>query len=273
MSNPVDRRFAIIGAGNVGRILLDRLTASGVPAENLAVCDSDSGRATAVAGKFGVRQASLSDEAIYSAEVILIAPPPKSVPEVLWSLAGRLTPGQLVISFAAIVPLERLEAMLPDGIAVVRIMPNAPSMIGQGMNPVAYGTFVSSEHRSLVAALLNSLGESLEVDDEQMNWCVGLTGAAMRSLLPVLEGMAQAGVEAGIEPDDARRMAARVMLGTAALVLQTGRSFEELKALTPMDMVDEAALSALFLEAARAVKEKMDRAQNKLWQTELGRTS
>ena len=272
--NELDQKhLAVIGAGNIGRILLGRLRAAGVDGDLMVVCDADPARSQEASEQFGVREAALTDETVCFADVILIATPPKTVPDVLCSLAGRLSPGQLVVSFAAIVPLDRLEAMLPEGVAVVRIMPNAPSLIGLGMNPVAYGTFVSPEHRFLAAELLKILGETLEVGDEQMNWCVGLTGAAMRSLLPVLEGMTQASVEAGIEAGDARWLAARVMLGTAALALQTDLSFEELKALTPMEMVDEAELSSLFLEAMRAVKEKMDRAQSKLLEAELDRTS
>jgi pyrroline-5-carboxylate reductase len=86
----------------------------------------------------------------------------------------------------------------------------------------------------------------------------------MRSVLPVLEGMTQAGLEAGLAAAEARRVAAQVMLGTAALVLETGLSFEEIKALTPMQTVDETRLSQLFLEAAQGAKAKVDRLQQKL---------
>jgi pyrroline-5-carboxylate reductase len=141
------------------------------------------------------------------------------------------------------------------------------------MNPVAYGQRVTPEGRALAEAILAFLGETIEVGDELMNWCVGLSGAAMRSLMPALEGMTQAGVEASLPEKDARRVAAQVMLGTAALALQTDLSFDEIKALTPMQTVDEAMLFKLFLEAARAVREKMAGAQSKIWQAEMSRIS
>ncbi len=132
------------------------------------------------------------------------------------------------------------------------------------MNPVAYGRRVSPEGRALVEAILGCLGESIEVSDNLINWCVGLSGAAMRSLLPALEGMTQAGVEAGFSQANARRIAAQVMLGTAALALQTDLSFDEIKALTPMETVDEIALARIFADAARAAKEKVDHLQQRL---------
>jgi len=87
----------------------------------------------------------------------------------------------------------------------------------------------------------------------------------MRSVLPVLEGMTRAGVEAGFSDADSRRMAAQVMLGAAALALKIDLTFEQIKALTPMETVDEAALEQLFFNAAQAAQEKITSAQRKLW--------
>jgi pyrroline-5-carboxylate reductase len=141
---------------------------------------------------------------------VAIATSPGSVADVVKALTGAMQPGQIVVSFAA-VPVSRLEALVPAGVSVVRIMPNAPSMVGQGMNPIVYGASATPDARILVEAVLAALGDSVEVADEQVNWCVGLSGAAMRSLVPVLEGMAQAGIEAGLSENDARRIAAQVI--------------------------------------------------------------
>jgi pyrroline-5-carboxylate reductase len=137
---------------------------------------------------------------------------------------------------------------------------------------VAYGASVAPEARELVEAILAALGETLVVRDEHMNWCVGLTGAAMRSLIPALEGMTRAGAEAeaGFSAADSRRIAAQVMLGTAALALKTDLTFDQIKALTPMETVDEAALAQLFFDAAQAAQEKITLAQRKLWPEPTG---
>lgn len=259
-----NRYFAIIGAGNIGRILIQRLLNKGVPADHIAICDSELSRREAAAAEFGVRSAALTDEMICSVSVLLLATPPKAVFDVLQTLRGQLHLGQLIISFAAAIPLKSLEERVPQGIPIVRVMPNAPSLVGRGMNPVVYGRSVTPEAQALVEAVLATLGETIVVDDEQMNWCVGLTGAAMRSILPVLEGMVQAGSEAGFPTSEARQIAGQVLLGTASLVLQTDLSFEELKALTPMETVDEPMLAQLFHNAACAAKEKVDQAQHKL---------
>lgn len=266
MSILLEKQFAVIGAGNIGRILLARLRHAGVPETNMVVCDSDAERASAVAERYGVRAATLHEEVVCQADVWLVSTSPGSVADVVKALAGTMQPGQIVVSFAAAVPVSRLEALVPTGVSVVRIMPNAPSLVGQGMNPVVYGVSATPNARSLAEAVLATLGDSVEVTDEQVNWCVGLSGAAMRSLVPVLEGMAQAGVEAGLSESDARRIAAQVMLGTAAIALETDLSWEEIKGLTPMQTVDEPAVAQLFVNAASGAKAKIDGLQRKLWE-------
>ncbi len=264
MNKLSDSHFTVVGAGNIGGILLQRLAAAGVAADHLAVCDADPSRGQAAAQRFGVRFLSLGDADACTADAILLASPPATVLDVLASIAGRLRPGQVVISFAAAVALARLEALVPSGVAVARVMPSAPSLVGQGMNPVAYGRAVAPEQRALVESLLAALGDWVEVSDEQMNWCVGLAGAAMRSLLPALEGMTQAGVEAGLTAEAARRVAAQIMLGTASLALHTSLPFDEIKRLTPMQTVDEAAVAELFRMAAAQARDKIDQVQRKL---------
>ena len=257
-----EKHWAIIGTGNIGKLLLKRLLSSGVRPDHLVIYDSDPLRIETVVKESGVRASSLTEEAFQSVDVILIATPPKAVKSLLSNISGWLNPHQLIISFANAVPLKRLEALIPPDVAVIRVVPNVPSLIGEGLNPVVYGNRITHEAKVLVEELLGILGKTISVRDDQMNWLVGLTGASMRSVLPVLEGLIKAGTEAGLTPEQARDTAARVMLGTASLVLQTGLTFDELKAMTPLVTVDEDMLTNMIFNAARTAKEKMDTIQS-----------
>jgi pyrroline-5-carboxylate reductase len=259
-----DHRLAIVGVGNVGRILLARLMTSGVPPERLVICDADPTRAASAAKDWPVKIATLTDPEVCSAEVVLLAVPPKAVPDVLRKLTVRLHPGQLVVSFAATVPLSLLESLVPVGVSVARVMPNAPSLVGQGMNPVVYSDLMDPSWEEVIEAILATLGDWIEVDDGQMNWCVGLTGATMRTILPASEGLVRAAEMAGFPPQDARRLAAQALRGTAALLSETALPLEDIKNLTPMETVDEAALSQLIFEATRGAKERVDRLEMKI---------
>jgi pyrroline-5-carboxylate reductase len=259
-----EKHFVLIGAGNIGCILLERLLVVGVPPKQLAVCDIDPERTSLVIERFGARPIELNEDDIYEADVLLIVTPPKTVAGIVDEISNWLRAGQLVISFVAAVPMKKLETALPKDVCVARVMPNAPSLIGEGMNPVVFGSSMMPDSREMVMEYLAILGESVEVHDEQMNWCVGLTGAAMASLVPGLEGMTRAGMEAGLPEEDSRRTAAQVMLGTASLALRTNLSFAEIKALTPMQTVDEEMVRLIFLDAALGVKEKMERLEKKI---------
>ncbi len=249
-----DKRLAIIGVGVIGRILIQRLRAAGLRNNQIMVCDADPQRGARVQRELGVKVCPLTD-ACCRADIWLISTPPKAVIPTLETLSPRLGEGQIVISFAAGVSMARLEKIIPESVAAARIMPNALSLIGRGVNPVAYGRDCTLDVRVQVQALLNTLGDSIVIEDDQMDWAVGLTGASMRWLLPVLEGMTQAGVDAGLSPTDARWVAAKMMAGVAALALETDMSFEEMKALTSVNTADEEAIARIFREAAHRARD------------------
>jgi pyrroline-5-carboxylate reductase len=253
--------YFILGMGNIGKILVKRLVDVGVPGRQIMINDPDPSRMKEAATQFEVRRVEQMDAQIGSADVIILATPPKAVVEILRSTAMQLRPGQLIISMAAAVPLTCMRSVVRQDVSLVRILPNPPSLLGKGMNPVAFEASATLEVRGFTQSLLNILGKTIEVQDEQMTWCVGLSGAAMRTVLPVLEGMTQAGVEAGLSLAEARRVAAQIMAGTAALALETDLPLEQIRTLTPMQTLDEKMVSDLFLDTARNTRQKVETTQ------------
>ncbi len=253
----IDQRLALIGVGVIGSIILRRLDELGFPQDQLILCDPDPERGARLQREFGLKTCPLADECC-RADIWLIATPPRAVLPTLRQLGDHLLPGHLVISFAASVPIARLEAALPEGVAVARIMPNALSLIGRGVNPVAYGQGRSLMVMAQVQAILNALGDSIVIEDEQMDWAVGLTGASMRWLAPVLQGMTDAGLDAGLSAADARWLAARMLAGVAALAQETDLSYEEMLALTSLQVVDEEEIRLIFYQAAHRARERAE---------------
>jgi pyrroline-5-carboxylate reductase len=256
--------FFIIGMGNIGSILVQRLVEIGISTNQIMVADTDDLRVSKIVNQFGVIPSNLAHPKIKLADVIVLATPPKTIVDLLNSLSENLEANQMVISMAAAVSLERIRSVVRQDVPVVRILPNPPSLLGKGMNPVAFELSAAPEIKDFTFSLLEVLGDTIEVQDEQMTWCVGLTGAAMRSVLPVLEGMTQAGVEAGLSLAESRRVAAKIMAGTAAMAIETDLPLDQIRTLTPMQTLDEKMISDLFQATARNTKEKVDATQAKL---------
>jgi pyrroline-5-carboxylate reductase len=250
------KSITIIGLGRIGLVIGQRLAANQYQVRGYDTRPE----ALEEAHRLGIETTASAAEAVLGADTVLLALPPAAVQSVVSDIRQVLQQRQIILSLAGAVPLSYIEGLAGEGIAVMRIMPNTPSLIGQGMNPVCYGKYVSGQAKEAVDELLTVLGDSVVVADEQMNWCTGLTGAAPRYVFAVIEALAEAGVEAGLDRAKAVRMAAQVVAGSGLAVLQSGLDIEELKALTPLQPLDEDAAIPLFREAVETARTKMDEA-------------
>ncbi len=247
---------AVIGLGRIGLVVGKRLLAA-----DYSVRGSDvSAEAQERASQAGVDVRSTAKEVAAGANMILLALPPAAVTPVLSEIQDSVRAEQVIVSLVGAVPLDYIQELAGPNAQVARIMPNTPSLIGQGMNPVCYGRQVSAQGREQVQELLAALGETALVTDDRMNLCTGLTGAAPRYIFAVIEALAEAAVAGGVDQEDAIRMAAQVTAGSALAVLQSGLGLDELKALTPLQPLNEEASKPLFRQAVETAQKKMDAA-------------
>jgi len=247
---------AVIGLGRIGLVVGRRLLAA-----NYGVRGSDTSEdARERASQAGIAVGSTAKEVAAGANLILLALPPAAVTPVLSEIRESLQAEQVIVSLVGAVPLDYIQELAGPTAQVARIMPNTPSLVGQGMNPVCFGKQMSALGREQVRDLLVVWGETTEVADEQMNLCTGLTGAAPRYIFAVIEALAEAAVAGGLSWEAGIRMATQVTAGSALAVLQSGLTLDELKALTPLQPLDEEASKPLFRQAVETAEKKMDAA-------------
>jgi pyrroline-5-carboxylate reductase len=129
---------AILGAGVMGETLLSGLIRSGRSADDLIVTARRPDRADELARRYGVRAMSNTDAA-EAADTLVLVVKPQDMGGLVEEIRGHVSPGNLVVSLAAGIPTQLLESRLPDGVAVVRVMPNTPALVDQGMAAVSPG--------------------------------------------------------------------------------------------------------------------------------------
>jgi pyrroline-5-carboxylate reductase len=153
---------------------------------------------------------------------VLIAVKPQDIDALLDATAPHLRPGQLVVSVAAGVPTARLEAHLPDGVAVVRAMPNTPALVDEGMAAISPGTHCDDDHLLIAESLLSTTGRVVRVPEKQQDAVTAISGSGPAYLFFVVEAMIEAGVHLGLPRSTATELVVQTVVGSAKLLRETG---------------------------------------------------
>ncbi len=255
-------RIAIVGAGTMGRAILQGLLEDGDRhGLDVSVVTRRPEHALEIAERFGVRATSDTSEGVRGADLVLICLKPKNVLALCRSLRDALGAEACVASIAAGVRLADLAATLPDGQPLVRVMPNTPCLVGAGMTAISPGPTARPEQVDAVRGVFATLGRVLVLDEEYMDAVTGLSGSGPAFVYVIIEALAEGGVMTGLPRDTATELAAQTVMGAARMVLDTARHPAALKdaVTTPAGCTISALLTLedgrLRSVLARAVEE------------------
>ncbi len=216
-------RIAILGTGKIGESLLGGLLASGlVTPREVVVTARHQDRLDNLRGRFGVEGTLRNDRAVRGASLIILAVKPQAMEAVLRDIRRSVRRSQLVLSVAASVGTSFLEKRLPPGTPVVRAMPNTPCLIRQGMTVLAAGRHARPAHLETARTIFAPLGRCLTLEERHMDAVTGLSASGPAYLYVVIESLAEGGVKVGLPRDVATILAAQMVLGSAAMVLESG---------------------------------------------------
>ena len=259
-------KLGIIGCGNMGGAMLRQMLKAGIftPGEVL-VSDKNPNLRAQLKSELGVNVTYQNTEAA-AAPTLLLAVKPQFIQAVGQEIASIVKPEALVISIVAGYDLHMLHNLLNNETAhIIRVMPNTPAMVGEGVLAACRGEHVTDEEWGFGMKLLSCMGMAEEVPERLMDAVTGLSGSSPAFVFLFLEALADAGVRGGLPRATAQRFAAQTVLGSAKLALETGKHPGELK-----DMVTSPAgttiegVAALEKNAFRsAVMEAVDAAIQK----------
>ena len=214
--------IALLGVGMMGENLLAGLLASGIAADQLVGTDLRPQRQREIAEKYGVTVVADNAEAVAGADTVVVIVKPYDVAAALDSISAALAPGALVISLAAGVEIAVLEAHVPAGTPVVRVMPNTPASVGEGMSAIAGGTFATAEHLTRTSDLLGAVGRVVTVAEKHLDAVTAVSGSGPAYVMYVAEAMIDAGVLLGLPRDIATTLATQTLYGSAKLLRDSG---------------------------------------------------
>lgn len=217
-------RIAIIGGGSMGEALLSGLLRAGRQVKDLVVAEKYPERAKYLADKYSVRVTSVADAA-ENAHYVVVAVKPTDVEKVIDEIAEAAanaetdTAEQVFVTIAAGVGTAYYEAKLPAGSPVIRVMPNAPVIVGGGVSALAPGRFATPEQLKEVSTLFDAVGGVITVVEAQLDAVTAVSGSGPAYFFLMVEALVDAGVAAGLSRAVATDLVAQTMAGSAAMLL------------------------------------------------------
>lgn len=254
--------IAVVGAGVMGETVIAGLLRGGWRPDQITAVDRYQPRLDEIAERHQVGAAPLAT-AVAGADTVVVVVKPQDVAEVLPQVGAVLRPGALVVSLCAGVTTSRIEAALPAGTPVVRVMPNTPAQVDAGMSAISAGSQASADHLAFVTGLLAPIGAVVTVPEKYQDAVTAVSGSGPAYVFYVAEAMIDAGVFLGLPRDIATTLAVQTLVGSAKLLDESELGATRLRemvtspggttaaALRQLD--DHGVKSAFFaaLEAAR----------------------
>ena len=261
-----NQKIGFIGAGNMARSLIGGLISSGVKSDNLFAADPGEETRTALSKDFSIQTFAENQRLVDECDVIVFAVKPQVLKAVATPLKAKES--ALYISIAAGIPSESLNNWLGSKKAVVRTMPNTPSLVLSGASGLYANAHVSEEQKEIAESILRAVGVTVWVDDEaQLDAVTALSGSGPAYFFMVMEAMEKAGEELGLPPETARLLAIQTGFGSTKLALEMEDSPEELrkKVTSPggtteqaIKTFEEQGLVEMFSKAMKAASDRAE---------------
>lgn len=227
--------LGFIGTGNMNGAILRGVLAAGTAPESIVITRLNAQAGRAQAGELGVRYVKGNAELariVGEGGIVIVGVKPNQMADVLHEL-GNDAVGRVIVSVAAGTPISKLEAALPAGVAIVRVMPNVNSQIGAGMSALCGNACTTPEQVAAVREIFEAVGLTTVLSEKDFPAFSAIAGASPAWTYTYIDALARGALAHGIKLDEARRIVAQAVLGSAQLVL------ESLGTHTPAELRDQ----------------------------------
>lgn len=258
-----DKKIGIIGLGNMGSALLNGVINSNtIPVDNIIIYDLDqSKRAIYNELKFSENSCELT----VNADIIILAVEPHIISKVLTEIKSSLSNEKIIISLAAGISHQSMYDLIDGVCPVVRTMPNSPMLVGEGMTAICDNHGLNDDDINTIKALMSSAGLVVILEENLMDAFTALAGSSPAYLFVFIEAMADGGVLMGMPRDKAYKIAAQAMIGSAKLMIESGKHPGELKdmitspagtTIEALHVLEKGGFRGLVMDCIKACAEK-----------------
>lgn len=215
-------KFGFIGMGNMGYAMLKGLLLAYAPEDIIFTCP-DIEKCKKISEQTGVRYAESNAECANNAKYVILAVKPQVYGTVMKNIINVVREDSVIISIAPGIKIADIKNNLGINTRVVRVMPNTPALVGEGMTGVTYDKEdFSFEEREVIDTFFNSFGKVVYIAENQMDAIVCASGSSPAYVYMFIEALADSAVKYGIKREDAYKLVAQTVLGSAKMVLETG---------------------------------------------------
>jgi pyrroline-5-carboxylate reductase len=226
-----DCNITFIGGGNMARSLIGGLISDGFDPRHIHVSDPEPVCLEALTNKYPVHSYSSNIEAAKACDVLILAVKPQQLQSVVRQLAPHWQADTLLISIAAGIRIADIARWLEqEEVAIVRAMPNTPSLVQAGATALSANDYVSTQQHELAESILRAVGLALWVDDEgEMDAVTALSGSGPAYFFLVMEAMEFAAKEMGVDAESARLLCLQTAFGAAKMALESDETTKTLR--------------------------------------------
>ena len=243
-------RIGFIGCGNMATAMIKGiLDSQKVKTEDVIASAKSEKTREKIKAELGINAARKNKEVVEFSDILFLAVKPQYYEEVIQEIKDDLRENQMIVSIAPGKTLAWLAERLGENKKIIRTMPNTPAMVKEGMMGMCKNDLVTEDEMQQVKDICESFGKAEVVPESLIDVVVGVSGSSPAYVFMFIEAMADAAVADGMPRTQAYKFAAQAVLGSAKMVLETGKHPGELK-----DMV--CSPGGTTIEAVRVLEEK-----------------
>ena len=259
-------KIGFIGTGNMGSAMIKGLvTSEYVSGSDINVFDVNVEKSRELSEKYSVKPLQNEVEIADNSDVIVLSVKPNIYNSVLEKIKARIDENKIIIAIAAGISIESVENIAGKDKKVVRIMPNTPAQVLEGMTAVTFNGNVKEEEKKVVFGILDSFGKSIEIEEKLMHTFTGIAGSLPAYVYMFMEALADGGVLEGMPRDKAYEIV------SAEMLLKTGKHPGVLKdevtspagtTIEAVNTLENGNFRGTVINAVRACVEKSKKMSN-----------